>query len=79
MSKEVIAKNEQEWWKLVRQSLANWNAENHEDDNMGIQEWIGELGPKIYGWYVIRDRFGIQKPSLTGFEDEDEDEDEDNY
>ena len=48
MSKEVIAKNEQEWWKLVRQSLANWNAENHEDDNMGIQEWIGELGRKIY-------------------------------
>jgi hypothetical protein len=70
MPQDVIAKSEQDWWRLVRESLRKWNAENHEDDNMDIQEWIGELGPKIYGWYVIRDRYGDQKPSLTRFEDD---------
>jgi hypothetical protein len=42
---------------------------------MSIGDWIGEIGPNLYGWIAFRDRYGDWDVSLTGFED---DEDEDN-
>ena len=73
MSNEVIAKDKQDWWRLVRQDLAQWNMKNHEEDNMGIQDWIGEVGPKIHGGIAFRDRYGDWDVSLS---DEDEDEED---
>ena len=52
------ANSKQEWWDLVRADLAKWNRENHPDDRMGIQDWIGEVGPTIHGGTAFRDRFG---------------------
>ena len=73
-----VAKNKEEWWSLVRADLAKWNAENDPDDRMGIQDWIGEVGPKIHGWIAFRDHYGDWDASLSGFpEDEDEDDDDD--
>jgi len=78
MSQKVIAKNKQDWWRLVRADLSKWNSENHQDDNMSIGDWIGEVGPNIYGWVAFRDRYGDWDVSLTGFEeDEYEPENED--
>ena len=77
-----IAKNKEEWWSLVRQDLAKWNSENHPEDRMGIQDWIGEVGPKIHGWIVFRDEDGDWDASLSGFpeyDDEDEDYWNDDY
>jgi hypothetical protein len=62
-----IAKNKEEWWSLVRQDLAKWNSENHPEDRMGIQDWIGEVGPKIHGWIAFRDDYGDWDVSLSGF------------
>ena len=73
--KNTIAKNKAEWWDLVRQDLSKWNLENDPDDRMGIQDWIGEVGPKIYGWIAFRDPYGDWDVSLTGYQDYDEDED----
>ena len=42
---------------------------------MGIQDWIGEVGPKIHGWIAFRDRYGDWDVSLSGDEDEDDEED----
>ena len=77
----MTANSKQEWWSLVRADLAKWNTENHPDDRMGIQDWIGEVGPKIHGWIAFRDQCGDWDASLSGFpDDEDEDdEDEDDY
>lgn len=73
-----VAKSKQEWWSLVRRDLAKWNTENHPEDRMGIQDWIGEVGPKLHGWIAFRDEYGDWDASLSGFpEDEDEDDDED--
>lgn len=58
MSKEIIAKDKQDWWRLVRQDLAQWNLKNHEEDTMSIQDWIGEVGPRIHGGIAFRDRYG---------------------
>lgn len=58
MSKEIIAKDKQDWWRLVRQDLAQWNQKNHEEDTMSIQDWIGEVGPRIHGGIAVRDRYG---------------------
>lgn len=52
-----IAKSKAEWWELTRAALRNWNAKAHEDDRMGIQDWIGEIG-ESYGWTPYRDRYG---------------------
>ena len=73
--KNTIAKNKAEWWDLVRQDLSKWNLENDPDDRIGIQDWIGEVGPKIYGWIAFRDQYGDWDVSLTGYQDYDEDED----
>jgi hypothetical protein len=72
----TIAKDKNEWWSLVRQDLAKWNTTNHPEDRMGIQDWIGEVGPKIHGWIAFRDDYGDWDVSLSGFPD-DEDEEED--
>jgi hypothetical protein len=55
---EGIATNKSEWWALVRQDLAKWNAKQHPDDRLGIQDWLGEVGPKIRGWVVSRNQYG---------------------
>lgn len=70
-----IAKTKSEWWSLVRADLRKWNSENHEDDNLGIQDWIGEVGPKIHGWIAFTDRHGDWDVSLSGFPEDEEDED----
>ncbi len=73
-----IAANKEEWWSLVRADLAKWNSENHPEDRMGIQDWIGEVGPNIHGWIAFRDEYGDWDVSLSGFpEYDDEDEDDD--
>ena len=74
---EKIARSKDEWWSLVRADLSKWNLKNHGDDNLSIGDWIGEVGPRIYGWIAFRDRYGDWDVSLTGYEDDDEDEDED--
>ena len=73
MSNEVIAKDKQDWWRLVRQDLAQWNLKNHTEDNLSIQDWIGEVGPKIHGGIAFRDRYGDWDVSLS---DNDEDEED---
>jgi hypothetical protein len=70
----MIPTTKQEWWDLVRKDLAKWNTEQHPDDRMGIQDWIGEVGPKIHGWIAFRDRYGDWDVSLSGFPEEDEEE-----
>ena len=77
MSQTVIAKNKQDWWRLVRESLRKWNSENHPDDQMSIGDWIGEIGPNIYGWIAFMDRYGDWDVSLTGFEDDDDEDNQD--
>ena len=72
-----VAKNKEEWWSLVRQDLAKWNTTNHPDDRMGIQDWIGEVGPKIHGWIAFRDDYGDWDVSLSGFPEGDEDDEDD--
>ena len=72
----MIPTTKQEWWDLVRKDLAKWNTEQHPDDRMGIQDWIGEVGPKIHGWIAFRDRYGDWDVSLSGFPEDDEDEEE---
>ena len=67
--KEIIAKDKQDWWRLVRQDLSNWNSKNHPEDNMGIQDWIDEVGPKIHGGISFRDRYGDWDVSLNMDED----------
>lgn len=71
--KDIIAKDKQDWWRLVRQDLAQWNLKNHNEDNLSIQDWIGEVGPKIHGGIAYRDRYGDWDVSLS---DEDEDEED---
>lgn len=75
MKKEIIAKTKTEWLALVRKDLAEWNNKNHEDDRMSIGDWIGEVGPNIYGWVAFEDNYGDWDVSLTGYEDDDEDDD----
>jgi len=70
----MIPTTKQEWWDLVRKDLAKWNGEVHSEDRMGIQDWIGEVGPKIHGWIAFRDRYGDWDVSLSGFPEEDEEE-----
>lgn len=53
-----IAKTKEEWWSLVREDLSKWNTQNDPDDRMGIQDWIGEVGPKIHGGVAFRDQNG---------------------
>ena len=68
----MIPTTKQEWWDLVRKDLAKWNEEVHSEDRMGIQDWIGEVGPKIHGWIAFRDRYGDWDVSLSGFPEEDD-------
>ena len=75
----TIAKTKSEWWDLVRADLSKWNTQNDPDDRMGIQDWIGEVGPKIHGWIAFRDRYGDWDVSLSGFPDDDEDEDDEDF
>jgi hypothetical protein len=70
----MIPTTKQEWWDLVRKDLAKWNEEVHSEDRMGIQDWIGEVGPKIHGWIAFRDRYGDWDVSLSGFPEDDEEE-----
>ena len=72
-----IAKTKSEWWSLVRADLRKWNSENHEDDRLGIQDWIEEVGPKIHGWIAFTDRDGDWDVSLSGFPEDDEDDEAD--
>jgi hypothetical protein len=65
-------KSKEEWWRRVRADLAKWNNENDPDDRMGIQDWIGEVGPKIHGWIAFRDRYGDWDVSLSGYPDEED-------
>lgn len=53
----VTARSKAEWWELTREALTNWNTKAHEDDMMGIQDWIGEIG-ESYGWQPFRDSYG---------------------
>lgn len=70
-----IAKSKREWWDLVRQDLSKWNSSNDPDDRMGIQDWIGEVGPSIYGWTAFRDSYGDwDVRSDEGDEDDEYDE-----
>jgi hypothetical protein len=70
----MIPTTKQEWWDLVRKDLAKWNEEVHSEDRMGIQDWIGEVGPKIHGWIAFRDRYGDWDVSLSGFPEDDDEE-----
>jgi hypothetical protein len=72
-----VAKSKQEWWSLVRADLAKWNESVDSDDRMGIQDWIGEVGPGIHGWIAFRDSYGDWDVSLSGFPDDEDDEDDD--
>ena len=72
----AIAGKKEEWWDLVRKDLEKWNSQNHPEDRMGIQDWIGEVGPKIHGWIAFRDSYGDWDVSLSGFPEDDEDEDD---
>ena len=65
----MTANSKQEWWSLVRADLAKWNTENHPDDRMGIQDWIGEVGPRIHGGTAVRDRYGDWDVALESEED----------
>jgi hypothetical protein len=71
-----IAKSKSEWWDLVRQDLSKWNSSNDPDDRMGIQDWIGEVGPNIYGWTAFRDSYGDWD---VRSDEDDEDDDYDEY
>jgi hypothetical protein len=65
-------KSKEEWWRQVRADLAKWNNKNDPDDRMGIQDWIGEVGPKIHGWIAFRDQYGDWDVSLSGYPDEED-------
>jgi len=52
------AVSKEHWWSLVRADLAKWNAKAHPEDRLSIQDYIGEIGPMIYGWRVSRDSYG---------------------
>ena len=74
-----VAKSKEEWWSLVRADLAKWNERNHPEDRMGIQDWIGEVGPKIHGWIAFRDEDGDWDASLSGFPEYDDEDEDDDY
>jgi hypothetical protein len=46
---------------------------------MGIQDWIGEVGPKIHGWIAFRDEDGDWDASLSGFPEYDDEDDDEDY
>lgn len=75
----AIAKTKEEWWSLVKADLSKWNTQNHPEDRMGIQDWIGEVGPRIHGWIAFRDRYGDWDVSLNGFPDDEDDEDDEDF
>ena len=64
------ATTKQEWWDLVRKDLSEWTSKVHPEDRMGIQDWIGEVGPNIHGGVAFIDRYGDWDVSLTGYEDD---------
>jgi len=70
----MIPTTKQEWWDLVRKDLAKCNSKAHPEDRLSIQDWIGEVGPKIHGWIAFRDRYGDWDVSLSGFPGDDEEE-----
>jgi hypothetical protein len=53
--KEKLAKNEAEWYSFIREDLRKWNAENHEDDRISLNDYIGEVGA-IYGFKPVLNR-----------------------
>jgi hypothetical protein len=61
--------SKQEWWDLVRKDLSEWNSKAHTEDRMGIQDWIGEVGPNIHGGVAFRDRYGDWDVSLMELDD----------
>jgi hypothetical protein len=74
-----VAANKEEWWSLVRADLAKWNLGNDPDDRLSLQDWIGEVGPKIHGWIAFRDDTGDWDVTLTGMPEYDEDDEDDDY
>lgn len=52
-----IAATKEEWWNLVRKDWEQWNSKAHEDDMMGLVDYVDNVG-KIYGWKPTRDRYG---------------------
>jgi len=68
-----VAKSKTEWWDMVRQDLSKWNSSNDPDDRMGIQDWIGEVGPNIYGWTAFNGDWDVRS------DEDDEDDDYDEY
>jgi hypothetical protein len=69
---DKIPSTKKQWWALVRKDLDEWNSKAHPDDRMGIQDWIGEVGPNIHGWIAFRDRYGDWDASLSGFPDDED-------
>lgn len=61
--------SKQEWWDLVRKDLSEWNSKSHPEDRMGIQDWIGEVGPSIHGGVAFRDRYGDWDVSMMELDD----------
>ena len=61
--------SKQEGWDLVRKDLSEWNTKVHPEDRMGIQDWIGEVGPNIHGGVAFRDRYGDWDVSLMELDD----------
>jgi len=70
----MIPTTKQEWWDLVRKDLSEWNSKAHPEDRLSIQDWIGEVGPKIHGWIAFRDRYGDWDVYLSGFPGDDDEE-----
>ena len=64
------AKSKEEWWRLVRQDLAKWNQKSHTEDQMSLQDWIGEVGPIIHGGQAFIGRSGDWDVALAGNEDD---------
>jgi hypothetical protein len=71
---DKIATTKEEWWSLVRQDLRKWNSEAHPEDRIGLQDWIGEVGPNIYGWTAFRDQYGDWDIEEDEFEEDGLDE-----
>jgi len=48
-----VAKTEKEWWELMRSVLNMWNNSSHPEDNMCLQDYLGNyVGTEIFGFKV---------------------------
>ena len=51
--KNQIATSKKEWWDQMRNMLTTWNNANHIEDNMSLQDWVGNyVGNDILGYHV---------------------------